>query len=78
MATWKRRFAGSYYCLENPDICIQSMGQFTTEFDVDDCGNRWVADVTGEDACDRFKTKREAVEYAEEYLLVQFPTEKKY
>ncbi len=73
---WKRRFAGSYYLDQNPDIIVKSMGQHTTEIDVDDCGNRWVAYVLCEDVCERFKTKREAVEYAETYLLPLYPVEK--
>lgn len=78
MATWKRRFAGLYYLEQNPDILVSSMGQHTSEYEVDADGNRWVADVCAEDECQRFKTKREAVEYAETYLLPKYPQQKQY
>ncbi len=71
MATWKRRFTGSYYMEQNSDIIVKSMGQYTSEIEVDANGNRWVAYVIGEGECVRFKTKREAVEYAEMYLLTE-------
>lgn len=76
MITLKRIFAGNYQCVENADIFIQSMGQHTTEVDVDDEGNRWVSTVCGEDECTRHKTKKEAVEYVEMYVLPRYPTAK--
>lgn len=66
MITLKRRFAGSYYVVQNDDIVIESMGQYTTEVDVDDEGNKWVVSVNSDHAGDfthRCKTKKEAVQY---------------
>lgn len=76
MSKIKRRFAGSYYMEQNSNINIESMGQFTSEMDVDSDGNRWVASVVGEDASARFKTKAEAIEYASDTLLSMYPTAK--
>lgn len=76
MSKIKRRFAGSYYLEQNNNINIESMGQCTSEMEVDSDGNRWVASVVGEDASNRFKTKADAVEYAIETLLVKYPTAK--
>lgn len=63
----KRNFVGSYYVAENDDIRIESMGQYTTEVDTDDEGNKWVVSVRTDlegDLTHRCKTKKQAVEYA--------------
>ena len=76
MITLKRLFAGNYRCVENTDIFIQSMAQHTSEYDVDEYGNRWVSTVCGTDECTRHKTKKEAVEYVEQYVLPRYPVAK--
>lgn len=56
--TIKRRFAGSYYVAENPEIVI-----FNPSVAHGEGRNAWIAEGMGEG--DVFKTKRDAIEYAE-------------
>ena len=72
MLKFTKRFAGSYFAMgsKGNEINVLSMGQYTTEVDQDELGNKWVA-YSQEDfgaTFEKFKTKKDAVEYANRVL----------
>jgi hypothetical protein len=67
-----KRFEGSYYTTlsSGHTLNIQSYSQYTGELSQDDSGNKWVLSLDAEldwggEHTTKFKTKREAVAYAE-------------
>ena len=68
-----KRFSGSYYAVlsTGEEVTIQTMQQYTWEYDVDQDGNKWVLSFDNDDGnCDRqmrAKTKADLVAWLDKH-----------